>query len=363
MSSQDTPNLKWVDLSHSTKLKDLSALWKAESLERLNLEGCTNLKQFPKDEGNMKSLAFLNLRGCTSLSFLPEMENFDCLKTLILSGCTSFKDFQVKSKNLEYLHLDGTDIFGLPQTIEELQRLIVLNLKDCKLLDTLPDCLYKLKALEELILSGCSRLKSFPEIKENMKNLQILLLDGTKIMDVPKILLRSANSQDQMNLQRSPSMSGLSLLRRLCLSRNEKIISLQSSISDLYHLKWIDLKYCTKLQSISMLPPNLQCLDAHDCTSLKTVASPLARPLATEQVPSSFIFTNCEKLEHAAKNEITCYGHNKGRLLSKTLNRHNKVFLFARVLYSLFFLTKIFRDLVHSFSRFGRSGLSCKSKV
>ncbi|CAH8263358.1 unnamed protein product [Arabidopsis lyrata] len=333
---KDTPNLKWVDLSHSTKLIDLSALWKAESLERLNLEGCTNLELFPKDEGNMKSLAFLNLRGCTSLSFLPEMENFDCLKTLILSGCTSFEDFQVKSKNLEYLHLDGTEITDLPQTIVELQRLIVLNLKDCKMLDTLPDCLGKLKALEELILSGCSRLRSFPEIKDNMENLQILLLDGTKIRDLPKILLRCANSVDQMNLQRSPSMSGLSLLRRLCLSRNEMIISLQSSISDLYHLKWIDLKYCTKLQSISMLPPNLQCLDAHDCTSLKTVASPLARPLATEQVPSSFIFTNCQKLEHAAKNEITCYGHNKGRLLSKTLNRHNKGLCFEALVATCF---------------------------
>lgn len=317
--------MKWVDLSHSTELIDLSALGKAESLERLNLEGCTNLVGFPEDAENMKSLAFLNLRGCTSLSSLPEMENLNYLKTLILSGCSSLEDFQVKCKNLEYLHLDGTEITDLPQTMEDLQRLIVLNLKDCKMLDTLPDCLDKLKALEELILSGCSRLRSFPEIKDNMENLQILLLDGTKIRDVPKMLFQRANSVDQMNFQRSPRMSGLSLLRRLCLSRNEMIISLQTSISDLYHLKWIDLKYCTKLQSISMLPPNLQCLDAHDCTSLKTVASPLARPSATEQAPSSFIFTNCEKLEQTAKNEILCYAHKKSRLLSGALNRHTKV--------------------------------------
>ncbi|EOA26490.1 hypothetical protein CARUB_v10022539mg [Capsella rubella] len=320
---KDTPNLKWVDLSHSTELIDLSALGKAESLERLTLEGCISLVDFPKDVENMDRLAFLNLRGCTSLSSLPEMENLNCLKTLILSGCTSFEEFQVKSKNLEYLHLDGTDITELPQTIKELERLIVLNLKGCQMLKTLPDCIHKLKALEELILSGCSKLRSFPEIKENMDNLQILLLDGTEIGNKPKI-------------QRSPCMSGLSLLRRLCLSRNKKIISLQSGISDLYHLKWIDLKCCTKLQSISMLPPNLQCLDAHNCTSLKTVASPLARPLATEQVASSFIFTNCEKLEHAAKNEITCYGHNKGRLLSKTLNRHNKGLRFEALVATCF---------------------------
>uniref|UniRef100_A0A1J3FWU4 ADP-ribosyl cyclase/cyclic ADP-ribose hydrolase n=1 Tax=Noccaea caerulescens TaxID=107243 RepID=A0A1J3FWU4_NOCCA len=333
---KDTPNLKWVDLSHSTDLIDLSALCKAKSLERLNLEGCTELVDLPEDTENMKSLAFLNLRGCTSLSSLPEMENLTSLKTLILSGCSSFDDFQVKSENLEHLHLDGTEIKKLPQTIEKLQRLIVLNLKDCKMLVSLPDCLGKLKALEELLLSGCSRLRSFPVTNENMKNLQILLLDGTKFRDLPKNLLGCANS-DQVNLQRPPLTSnGLSLLRRLCLSGNDMIVKLQSSLSDLYHLKWIDLKDCKKLVSISTLPPNLQCLDAHDCVALKTVASPLARLMPTEQVSSSFIFTNCGKLEHVAKNEITCYGLNKGRLLSETLNRHNKGLCFEALVATCF---------------------------
>ncbi|KAF3489901.1 hypothetical protein F2Q69_00055312 [Brassica cretica] len=45
---------------------------------------------------------------------------------------------------------------------------------------------------------------------------------------------------------------------------------------------------------------------------------------STEQVPSSFIFTNCEKLEHVAMNEIMCYAHNKSRLISDALNRQNK---------------------------------------
>ncbi|CAN6909648.1 unnamed protein product [Brassica oleracea var. botrytis] len=160
-----------------------------------------------------------------------------------------------------------------------------------------------------------------------MENLQILLLDGTSIKELPSTLLHSGNySIDQVALQRIQlRMTGLSLLRRLCLSRNDKIRSLQSSISQLYHLKWIDSTYCNNLTSLSTLPPNLQCLDAHDCTSLRTVASPLASLLpSTEQVPSSFIFTNCEKLEHVAMNEIMCYAHNKSRLISDALNRQNK---------------------------------------
>ena len=167
-----------------------------------------------------------------------------------------------------------------------------------------------------------------------MENLQILLLDGTSIKELPSTLLHSGNNSiDQLALQRIQlRMTGLSLLRRLCLSRNDKISSLQSSISQLYHLKWIDLTYCSNLTSLSTLPPNLQCLDAHGCTSLRTVASPLASLLpSTEQVPSSFIFTNCEKLEHVAMNEIMCYAHNKSRLISDALNRQNKVFFFSNL--------------------------------
>ncbi|CAL9241812.1 unnamed protein product [Arabidopsis halleri] len=334
--SKGLPKLKWVDLSHSTKLTDLSTLSNAESLRRLNLEGCTMLVNLPGDMENMKNLSFLNLKGCTSLLALPTMKNLTSLKTLILSGCSKFKEFQVISENLEYLHLDGTAIEGLPSTIQNLRRLIVLNLKNCKKLKSLPDCLNKLKAIEELILSGCSTLTSFPDVKEIMKSLQILLLDGTSIKELPNILLQYGNNS--IDLQRKqPQMNGLSFLRRLCLSRNDKISSLQSSISELHHLKWIDLKYCKNLTSLPTLPPNLQCLDAHACISLKTVASRLAilMPL-TEQAPSSYIFTNCEKLELIAKNEIICYAHNKSRLISNALNRQNKGLAFEALVATCF---------------------------
>ncbi|VVB08022.1 unnamed protein product [Arabis nemorensis] len=331
--TKETPKLKWVDLSHSTKLIDLSALSNAESLRRLSLEGCTKLAKLPEDLEKMKNLAFLNLRGCTSLLSFPEMKNYlISLKTLILSDCSNFNEFQVISENLEYLHLDGTAIKGLPLSIQNLGRLIVLNLKNCKKLESLPDCLDKLKALEELILSGCSKLKSFPDVKEIMENLQILLLDGTPIKELPSGLLHCAFQQKQPRM-----MNGLSLLRRLCLSRNDTIITLQSSISQLYHLKWLDLKYCKNLTSLSTLPPNLQCLDAHACISLKTVARPLAIPLPLkEHAPSSFIFTNCENLEHVAKNEIIHYAHNKSRLISDALNRQNKGLAFEALVATCF---------------------------
>ncbi|CAN6875064.1 unnamed protein product [Brassica oleracea var. botrytis] len=73
------------------------ALSNAESLRRLSLEGCTKLDKLPEDAENMKSLAFLNLRGCTSLLSLSEMSNLISLRTLILSECSKFSEFHVKS--------------------------------------------------------------------------------------------------------------------------------------------------------------------------------------------------------------------------------------------------------------------------
>ncbi|CAA7058285.1 unnamed protein product [Microthlaspi erraticum] len=309
---KDTPKLKWVDLSHSSKLCNLSGLVNAESLQRLNLEGCTSLQELPKDMKRMKSLILLNMRGCTSLRFLPHM-NLISMKTLILTNCSSLEKFRVVSDNLETLHLDGTAIGQLPTNMVKLQRLIVLNLKDCKMLRAVPECLGKLKALQELVLSGCSKLKTFPIPIENMKRLQILLLDGTAVADMPKILqFNGSKVEDLGELRRG--VNGLSSLQRLCLSRNDMLSNLQIDISQLHHLKLLDLKYCKNLKSIPLLPPNLEILDAHGCQKLRTVASPMAFVKHMEQVHSKFIFTNCTNLELAAKNSITSYAQRKSQL-------------------------------------------------
>ncbi|CAH8314779.1 unnamed protein product [Eruca vesicaria subsp. sativa] len=309
---KDTPKLRWVDLSHSRKLCKLSGLQNAERLEKLNLEGCTSLEELPGEMNRMQSLVFLNMRGCTSLRVLPNI-NLITMKTLILTNCSSLQTFKVISNNLENLHLDGTAIGQLPEDMVKLQRLIVLNLKNCTTLVAVPECLGKLKALEELVLSGCSKLKSFPVPIENMKCLQILLLDGTSITDMSKILqFNSSKVEDLPGLRRG--MNGLSSLQRLCLSKNDKITNLVIDMSLLCHLKLLDLKDCKNLASISLLPPNLEILDAYGCEKLKTVASPLARIKLMEKVHSKFIFINCNNLEQASKNSITSYAQRKIQL-------------------------------------------------
>ncbi|CAA7054997.1 unnamed protein product [Microthlaspi erraticum] len=314
---KDTSNLKWVDLNHSVDLHDLSGLSKARNLQRLNLEGCTSLKELHDGMQNLTSLVVLNLRGCTSLTSFVEM-NMKSLKTLILSDCSNLEDFQVISEHLEALYLDGTALKRLPQSIIKLQKLVLLNMKDCKMLATVPDCLGNMKALQEVILSGCSRLESFPDLQENMRRLRIFLLDGTSIKEVPKLLQDPGLSEWPHH-----GVKGLPLLRHLCLRGNDMIKTLQPHIGQLYHLKYIDLKHCKNLMSVPTLPPNLQHLNAHGCESLTTLGDPLAFLVLTDQNHSTFVFSNCNKLDEVAKTSIISYIQKKSHLMSDAIDRYN----------------------------------------
>ncbi|CAH2072486.1 unnamed protein product [Thlaspi arvense] len=299
--NKDASKLKWVNLNNSKNLRTLSGLGKAQNIQELNLEGCTALRMLHVDMQNMKCLVFLNLRGCTSLESLPQIKLIS-LKNLILSDCSNFKTFQVISNNLEALYLDGTAVKELPCDIRILQRLVLLNMKGCKKLKRLPDSFGELKSLEELILSGCSKLKEFPKSGGNMSRLEILLLDETAIEEIPRIFS----------------------VRRLCLSRNEKISRLPDLINQYCpKLQWLDLKHCKNLTHVPQLPQNLQCLDVRGCSSLKTIATPLVCSTPTEQIHSKFIFTNCNELEEAAKKEIVVHAKQKCQWLSSSLKRCN----------------------------------------
>ncbi|CAE6186798.1 unnamed protein product [Arabidopsis arenosa] len=121
-----------------------------------------------------------------------------------------------------------------------------------------------------------------------MKHLRILLVDGTALEEIQMIL----------HFKES--------LQHLCLSGNS-MINLPANIKQLNHLKWLDLKFCENLIELPTLPPNLEYLDAHGYHKLERVMDPLAVALITEQICSTFIFTNCTNLEEDARNTNTSY--------------------------------------------------------
>ncbi|KAM1175782.1 hypothetical protein ACFX19_028735 [Malus domestica] len=72
------------------------------------------------------------------------------------------------------LDLDRTSIRELPASIERLQGLVSLNLKNCKSLVYLPDSICNLLSLEWLTLRGCSKLSKLPEDLWCLKRLDIV---------------------------------------------------------------------------------------------------------------------------------------------------------------------------------------------
>ncbi|KAF2586184.1 hypothetical protein F2Q70_00034654 [Brassica cretica] len=351
---QNTENLRWVDLSQSKGLLNLSGLSKAKNLERLDLEGCTSLDALGPAIEKMKKLNSLNLRDCTSLKSLPEGINLESLKTLILSGCSNLQDFHIISESIESLYLEGSAIEQVVEHIQSLRSLIFLNLKNCRRLRCLPNDLYKLKSLQELILSGCSALESLPPIREEMECLEILLMDGTSIKQTPETICLSnlkifsfcESSIDDStglallpfsgssrlsdlylancNISRLPNnfSSSLHSLRCLCLSRNN-IETLPESIEKLYSLLLLDLKHCRKLTSLPVFPSNLQCLDAHGCVSLENVAKQVKVPLVAERMHTNFIFTDCFMLNRAEQEAIVAQAQLKSQLLARTSLQYN----------------------------------------
>lgn len=128
----------------------------------------------------------------------------------------------------------------------------------------------------------------------------MLLLDETSIEDIAKIFS----------------------VQRLCLSRNEKISCLPDLIKKFSPLQWLDLKKAYAYSSVSTKSSMCRC--TRGCSSLKTVEKPLVR-----SIPSTFIFTNCNELEQATKEEISAYAERKCQLLSSALKRCDEVSLFV----------------------------------
>ncbi|PRQ59648.1 putative winged helix-turn-helix DNA-binding domain, leucine-rich repeat domain, L [Rosa chinensis] len=135
--------LKFVNLSHSHYLTTTPNFTEATNVETLVLEGCSSLLDVNSTISALKNLVFLCLRGCKELKSLPSSI---CLKSLNLSGCSSLVKFPEISgimEDLSEIYLNDTAIEELPSSIERLQGLVLLHLRNCRSLVHLPDNICK----------------------------------------------------------------------------------------------------------------------------------------------------------------------------------------------------------------------------
>ncbi|KAI9095409.1 hypothetical protein K1719_026443 [Acacia pycnantha] len=219
--TQFLSSLKFIDLSHSTKLIRTPNFNTTPNLQELILKGCRKLIEVHHSLSQHKNLVIVNFKDCKSIKTLPTEFEMNCLEKFVLSGCSSVRKlpkFGKGMKRLSRLDLEEIAISKLPQSLVNLTGLSILNLRNCKNLVCLPSDFQKLKAIKEICIYGCSRFSRLPENLNENEALELLYMGRTAIKEVPpsltnlKVLsLWGINSYAQLS---SSSRNRCSLMKR-----------------------------------------------------------------------------------------------------------------------------------------------------
>jgi hypothetical protein len=183
-------------------------------------------------------------------------KHLSSLQKINVYGCSSLKEFSLSSESIESLDLTNTGIETLHSSISGMSKLVWLNLEGLKL-SNLPNELSCLGLLTELQLSNCDIVtKSKLEgIFDGLRSLKTLYLKHcVNLLELPK------------------NISSLSSLYELRLD-GSSVEMLPLSIEFLPKLEILRVDNCIKLHSLPKLPLYIKEFHAENCTSLVTVSS------------------------------------------------------------------------------------------
>ncbi|XP_060193629.1 TMV resistance protein N-like [Lycium barbarum] len=360
--------LKYLNLSYSKGLISTPNLGQMPYLEKLNLSNCKNLVGVHESLGALTRLQYLNLSHCSKLRSLSKRIHLESLEKLLLWDCTKLESFpQIIGlmPKLSELHLEGTAIKEIPESIINLSGLVSINLSNCKDLESITYSICGLRCLRTLNLSGCSKLETLPETLGQLETLEELLLDGTAIIKLPstvsemgnlkilsfsgckkkqkdktfwqnsfsfhlnlkltslpnvKRITRRSNAKNKKPEVSRPSLSGLSVLKKLDLSDSDLVdeiapdiwqlssleelnlsqnnfIKFPSRISGLPQFKFLKLDECKSLEALPDLPWSIEVIEANECLSLQSLGNLSPQHAFLRKVS----FFNCFKLDQQSQ--------------------------------------------------------------
>lgn len=225
-----------VDLKDCTKLKSVPrGFCKLRSLKTLILSGCSKFENLPKDLGDLESLTTLIANG-TAIKEVPfTIERLKNLTKFLLSG-----DEGSPSKSLPPSRLwpmisarrSADVITQLPPSVQGLTCLTILHLMNCNLSDdALPKDLWSLSSLEEINLAG-NNFHSLPIGLSNLSKLLLLDLgDCRRLQTIPDLptSLSYFDVNNCTSLVRLPSLSNCPSLSNLNLINCNKLVESQKS--------------------------------------------------------------------------------------------------------------------------------------
>jgi hypothetical protein len=163
-------SLKRLDVSDCSELKNIPEnLGEVESLEEFDASG-TSIRQPPTSFFLLKNLKVLSFKGCKRIAvnltdqILPSLSGLCSLEELDLCACNLGEGAVPEDigclSSLRSLNLSRNNFISLPKSINKLSRLEKLALKDCVMLESLPEVPLKVQKVK---LDGCLRLKEIPD--------------------------------------------------------------------------------------------------------------------------------------------------------------------------------------------------------
>ncbi|XLS70675.1 hypothetical protein HN51_027540 [Arachis hypogaea] len=169
---QNLQSLKMVLLECSTQLTESPDFSNAINLEVFALSWSLKLIHVHPSVFSLEKLTSLYLVNCVSLTSLISDTHLRSLRYFFLSGCTALKEFSVISMNMVYLYLDHTGIKQLPASIGIQGKLEKLNLANSTI-EYLPESIKHLLRLRILDLRDCRELQTLPELPPNIEDLNV----------------------------------------------------------------------------------------------------------------------------------------------------------------------------------------------
>ncbi|XP_031270047.1 LOW QUALITY PROTEIN: disease resistance protein RPP2B-like [Pistacia vera] len=272
----DFPELRYI-CWHNYRWKSLPCNFKPKNLVALETR-YSNLEELWSSVQVLVNLKYIDLSYSVHLRKIADLSQAPNLESLILEGCTSLIEISSPSTR-------------------KLNKLVILNLRNCKSLPGLPPGIHQSNSLRFVILSGCSNLKTAPKISCNTEQLS---LDGTAIKEFsstnePPSRLVQFSLQNCSRLERLPrnfhkfeslkylslsSCSNLESIPKIPRKIEELYIDgiaieeLPSSIGSLSNLQTLSLRNCSRLKSLPdgiCKLKSLKYLSLSGCSNIKTI--------------------------------------------------------------------------------------------
>ncbi|GLT47456.1 hypothetical protein SLA2020_211540 [Shorea laevis] len=278
-------------------------------LEGLVINGCEQLKSFPRDK-LPSTLKRLEIQNCKNLESLPEGVNLEDLRIYNLPSLKCFPSSKLPSalKRLEIKECKQLE--SLPdRLLQDCTRLKEMRIEYMENLRSLPiDFMHNLSSLVELELNSCDGLESLPEIGPsvvpNLKTLEIWNLKNLKSLPNEMCNLSSIryliiwNCPGIASIPEGGFPPNLETLDVECEGIRQSI--LEWGLSRLTSLKSFEIGWICPPDNLQ-LPNSLRSLAIRRMENLKSISKGLLRNLSSLEY---LCFSGCPKLRSLPKKGL-----------------------------------------------------------